>query len=89
MSCIRGLTHSNEEDNTQLIVHVKDDFDLILTCEKRLELVTQIIKSYHLDTKTDLAIYGLPGGLDFFMATRAPNALPAEKHRLTDQGLYT
>ena len=27
---IRALTQSNEEDNEQLIIHVTDDFDLIL-----------------------------------------------------------
>ena len=74
---IRGMTHSREEDNISLIVHVTDEFDLILTCERRLDLVASIIKCYHQATKADLAIYGLPGGLDFFMATRTPNSLPA------------
>ena len=33
MNSIRALTQSNEEDNNQLILHVTDDFDMILTCE--------------------------------------------------------
>ena len=76
LDSVRALTHSNEEENTQLIVHVKDDFDLILTCDERQELVSEITRCYHMCAKADLAIYGLPGGLDFFMASRAQNALP-------------
>ena len=76
LDSIRALTHSNEDDNTQLIVHVKEDFDLILTCDERKDLVCEIVRCYHICAKADLAIYGLPGGLDFFMASRAQNALP-------------
>ena len=90
IASIRALTQSNEEENEQLIVHVKDDFDLILQCDNRLDLVAQIIKCYHFSTKANLAIYGLPGGLDFFLASRGDqNSLPAEKYRQIDKGLYS
>ena len=93
----QALTKSTIPGNTELIVHVKEDYDYKFRCEKRDELIQSMKACYYSSQKKNLPIYGVHDKMEKYVSgkvnvwidwTGARGKFPPEEFRLRGEDMY-
>ena len=70
IASIEALTKSLDFGNHEFILHVTNEYDYFISCEKLDELFEKVKECYFKETDKNLPIYGVPGKVENYRTTK-------------------
>jgi len=91
---IKAVTKSTKQDNTQFIVHVKNEYDYQFESDFRKEIFDAFKWVYFIKNQQNLPVYGVPDKLKDYATSKKDisNGMevnPKEEFRLHKEDIYT
>lgn len=93
MSTIKAVTKSTKEGCTQLVVHVRSEFDYLMETDSRREILDALKWVWFQCHTENLPVYGVPNKLNDYHTTKKDIAAglevnPQETYRIESEDIY-
>ena len=91
---LAALTKSLDFGHIEFILHVTNEYDYFIQCDKIDELFEKVKECYFKETQKNLPIYGVPGKVENYRTTKrdiqkgTDKRIPDQQYRLTAEDVF-